>query len=94
MAKRIIFIASIILLICLLISVFAIFFDIGHSCTCEDEYCSICEFYSEMRKSSALLSISMLYLFTLSIFTVSSNIIHYCNFKRFSLVSLRVKMSN
>lgn len=93
-AKRFVFITSIILLACLLISIFAIFFDVGHSCTCEEEYCSICEFYNGLHKPRELLMLVLFSFITLTILTIFENFIHYTNFAKTSLVGLSVKMSN
>ena len=93
-AKRLILLVSIILFICFAVSVFSVLFEIGHSSACEKENCSICEFFSELRKSSGLFSSFVVIFFSLAIFAFLANFIHYvCAFNS-SLVDLKVKLSN
>ena len=93
-AKRLIFIVSIILFLCFSVSVFSVFFEIGHSSVCNDEYCSVCEFFSEIRKSNGALTSCIPVFFTVAIFAILANFIHHiCAFNS-SLVDLKVKLSN
>ena len=93
-AKRLLFIVSVILVLCFAVSVFSVFFEIGHSSLCNEEYCSVCEFFSEIRKSSGVLSACISVFFIVTIFAFLANFIHYvCAFNS-SLVDLKVKLSN
>lgn len=92
--KKLTFYVSLIIVVCLLISVFSIFFDIGHSCACENEFCSVCEFYNGLHKSSGLLSLAVSFFFSFAILAVFTAFMHYFFIPKASLVGLCVKLSN
>ncbi len=92
--KRILSIISFIVLICLLLSVFYVFFTISHTHTCDEEYCSICEFLTEWKRSDSLISsfaLSFAVLFLIFALTV---LVRVFLAPRFTLIKLKVKLSD
>ena len=92
--KRILSVISFIILICLLLSCFYVFFSLNHAHTCDEEYCSVCEFLTEWKKSDSL-AFSFIFVFTVLFLIITLSMLTRVFFTPvFSLIKLKVKLSD
>lgn len=92
--KRILSVISLIILICLLLSCFYVFFSLNHTHTCDEEYCSACEFLTEWKRSDSL-AFSFAFIFTVLFLIVTLSMLTRVFFTPvFSLIKLKVKLSD
>ncbi len=92
--KRILSVISLIILICLLLFCFYFFFSLSHSHTCGEEYCSVCEFLTEWKKGDSF-AFSFAFVFTVLFLIVTLSMLTRVFFTPvFSLIKLKVKLSD
>ena len=92
--KRILFAVALVLALALAFSVFSIFFEIAHVCSCDNELCQICAFLTSHGKEDALLSVYACSFF--AIFTVLCVIppLFFVIITKSTPIKLKVKLSN
>ena len=93
-SKRLLFIVALVLAFAMAFSVFSVFFEIGHTCSCENENCQICAFFSSRDKTDSLFTpIASSYLISYAFLCIALPLT-FIIITKLSLIKLKVKLSD
>ncbi len=93
-SKRVLFIFALVLALAMAFSVFSIFFEIGHTCCCEKEFCQICALLTSHGKDDALLNTSLFSSFAFFAFLCIILPLIFIIITKPTPIKLKVKLSN
>ncbi len=93
-SKRILFIVALVLAFAMAFSVFSIFFEIGHVCSCENELCHICALLTSHSKDDSILNASTTISFAICAILFAFLHLIFVLIKKSTPIKLKVKLSN